>query len=106
VLLAIRFRALIVPVDDSLVRNDVGIVQDFDDLRESLENPGFLIAVYLDTVDQAHFSFGTVTECLQDRSMVLMNLEIRTFGSRKKTHGHELNSCQVRLVTGKVHSVH
>lgn len=54
------------PVDDSLVRDAVLVVQDFQDVRESLENSGVGVAVYLNGVDKAYFGLGSLSESFEE----------------------------------------
>ena len=80
VLSALRFRALLMPVYDSLIRNAVCVVQDlnaelhqiiwtrctmethFENLRECLDDASVLIAVNLYCIYQSDLSFRTVAE--------------------------------------------
>ena len=62
VLLAIRLGALLVPVNNRLVRHDVLVVEELDDLGEGLEDTGVGVARDLDGVDQADLGFGAVGE--------------------------------------------
>jgi hypothetical protein len=60
VLLAIRLGALLVPVNDRLVRYNVLVVEEFDDLGERLEDTGVGVARDLNGVDEADLGFGAV----------------------------------------------
>lgn len=62
VLLAIRLGALLVPVNNCLVRHNVLVVEKLDDLGERLEDTGVGVARDLDGIDQADLGFGAVGE--------------------------------------------
>jgi len=70
-LATLGLRALLVPVDDRLVRNTICIVQDLDDLRECLHNAGIFVALDLDGVDKSHLCFAIVTEWFYKWSVFL-----------------------------------
>lgn len=65
VLLALRLGALLEPVDDCLVRDTVGIVQNLEELRERLEDSSVLVAVDLECVDDVDLRLGAVGERLK-----------------------------------------
>ena len=50
-LASLRLRAFLVPVDDSLIRDTVLVVQHFKNLRECLDDSGIFVAVRLHSVD-------------------------------------------------------
>mmetsp|Transcript_7374 Transcript_7374/g.21346 ORF Transcript_7374/g.21346 Transcript_7374/m.21346 type:complete len:413 (-) Transcript_7374:316-1554(-) len=47
--------ALLLPNQDGILRDDVGVVEELDDLREELQDGGVLVAVLLDRVHQLEF---------------------------------------------------
>ena len=71
VLLAVGLGALLVPVDDGLVRHYVLVVEDLDDLGERLEDARVGVARDLDGVDEADLGFGAVGERREQRTVGL-----------------------------------
>ncbi len=71
-LFPLRFRTFLVPVDDRLIRDHVGIVEYLDELREGLDDAGIRVAVYLNGVDQTDLGFGAVTESFEDGCVCLI----------------------------------
>lgn len=50
-LLPLRLRSFLMPVNDSLVRNTIRVVKDLYELREGFDDSSIGIAVHLDYVD-------------------------------------------------------
>lgn len=63
------------PVNDGLIRDTVLVVQHFEDLGEGLDNPGILVAVQLDDVDETDLSLGGATEWFEDGSRFLTEIQ-------------------------------
>ena len=99
VLATLRLGALLMPVDDCLIRHAVLVIQDLQkrddgsehltpdlasmelatnlqDLRERLHDPRVLIAVRLHGVDERDLRLGARTERLDDRSEALRNVQM------------------------------
>ena len=70
-LLPLRLRSLLKPVDDRLIRNAVGIVKYLDQLRERLDNAGVGIAIHLNGINEPHFGFGAIAESFEDGGVTL-----------------------------------
>lgn len=66
-LLALRLGSLLVPVNDRLVRDTIGVVKDLDDAGERLHDSSVRVTVQLNGVDEADFSLGALTERLDER---------------------------------------
>jgi hypothetical protein len=75
VLLSVGFGSFLVPVNNRLVRNTVGIVQNLDDTRESLHDSSVGVAVDLNGINEVNLGFGAVTEWLQDGGIGLPLVE-------------------------------
>jgi len=73
-LLSVGLGSLLVPVDDCLVRNTVGIIEYFDNASEGLHDSRVGVAVNLDCVDEVDLGLGAVAEWLKDGSVGLMSV--------------------------------
>lgn len=56
--LAIRLGALLMPIDYSLVRHNICVVQHLQNLDKGLDNAGICIAIYLDGIDEIDLRLG------------------------------------------------
>lgn len=64
-LFALRLGAFLMPVDDGLVGDDVGIVEHFDNGGKGFHHTSVGVAVDLNCVEQADLGLGTVAERLE-----------------------------------------
>jgi len=74
VLTTLGFGALLVPVDDRLVRNTVGVVENLENLREGLHDACILVTVHLDGVNELNLCFSVVGEGLDNGCKFLEDL--------------------------------
>lgn len=74
-LLPLRLTSLRMPVYDSLLSDTISVVQHFEDLRESLDDPCILVTMYLNDVDQGYLSLGALTERFNDWCIFLFIVE-------------------------------
>lgn len=71
-LLSLRLSSFLMPVDDSLIRDAVFVIQNLEQLRKCLHNTGVFIAIHLYSVDQSDFCLGVVAEWLQNLCKALL----------------------------------